>query len=64
MPRLAKGTITFIYNLDEDPLFEMVGDDWTDEQRLEYFTETMAEDVTQASYGDLTPFIEMEIVNA
>lgn len=64
MARIARGTITFIYNMDEDPLFDIVEEDWTDEKKIEYFTECMAEDIAQASFGDISPYIEMTIEEA
>lgn len=66
MPREVKGTITFLYNMDEDPYFEMFEEDASDEDKLNYFRETMAEDLVQMSYGSgsmLFDAIEMEIVN-
>jgi len=65
MPRIARGTITFEFNLDEDPYFEMFEEDASDEDKLDYFKETMAEDLVQMSYGSgsmLYDAIEMEIV--
>lgn len=63
---IARGSITFEFNLDEDPLFEMFGEDATLEEKLDYFRETMAQDLVQMSYqgDDLYNCIEMEIVNA
>jgi hypothetical protein len=66
MPRLAKASITFMFNLDEDPLFEMDQHEWSDEQRLDYFREMMAEDLITMSYGqgtDLINAIDVEIIN-
>lgn len=65
MPREVKGTITFLYNMDEDPYFEMFEEEATDEDKLNYFREAMVEDLVQMSYGDgsmLFEAIEMEIV--
>lgn len=65
MPREVKGTITFLYNMDEDPYFEMFEEEASDEDKLNYFREAMAEDLVQMSYGDgsmLFEAIEMEIV--
>ena len=64
MARLAKGTITFHYNMDEDPYFEMFGEESSDEEKIKYFRETMAEDIAQLSYDwpNLPDSIEMEIV--
>ena len=47
MARLAKGTITFYYNMDEDPYIEMFEEEASDEEKMQYFRETMAEDVVQ-----------------
>lgn len=66
MPREVRGTITFLYNMDEDPYFEMFEEEATDEEKLNYFRECMAEDLVQMSYGDgsmLFDAIEMEIEN-
>ena len=66
MTRVAKGTITFYYNMDEDPYFEMFEDgEMSDEEKIKYFRETMAEDLVQMSYDwpNLPDSIEMEIVN-
>ena len=64
MSRLAKGTITFYYNMDEEPYFEMFEEEASDEEKIKYFRETMAEDITQLSYDwpNLPDSIEMEIV--
>jgi hypothetical protein len=61
---IARGTITFEFNLDEDPLFEMFSEEATLEEKLDYFRETMAQDLVQMSYQgeDLYNCIEMEIV--
>lgn len=66
MPRLAKASVTFMFNLDEDPLFEMDQHEWSDEQRLDYFKEMMAEDLITMSYGsgaELINAIDVEIIN-
>lgn len=66
MPRLAKASVTFMFNLDEDPLFEMDQHEWSDEQRLTYFKEMMAEDLITMSYGsgaELINAIDVEIIN-
>ena len=60
MARLAKGTITFYYNMDEDPYFEMFGEEASDEEKIKYFRETMAEDIAQ--HVRLLDSIEMEVV--
>jgi hypothetical protein len=60
MARLAKGTITFYYNMDEDPYFELFEEEASDEEKIEYFRETMAEDIAQ--HVRLLDSIEMEIV--
>jgi hypothetical protein len=62
--RIAKGTITFKYNMDEDPYFEMFEEEASDEEKIKYFRETMAEDLVQMSYDwpNLPDVIEMEIV--
>ena len=64
MARIAKGTITFKYNMDEDPYFEMFEEEASDEEKIKYFRETMAEDLVQLSYDwpNLPDVIEMEIV--
>ena len=64
MARIAKGTITFKYNMDEDPYFEMFEEEASDEEKIKYFRETMAEDLVQMSYDwpNLPDVIEMEIV--
>jgi hypothetical protein len=64
MARMAKGTITFYYNMDEDPYIEMFEEEASDEEKMQYFRETMAEDVVQMSYDwpELPMAIEMEIV--
>tara|TARA_B110000503_G_scaffold62693_1_gene99233 strand:- start:637 stop:825 length:189 start_codon:yes stop_codon:yes gene_type:complete len=58
MSRLAKGTITFHYNMDEEPYLEMFEEGASDEEKIKYFRETMAEDLVQLSHD----WIEMEIV--
>jgi hypothetical protein len=64
MARIAKGTITFNYNMDEDPYFEMFEEEASDEEKIKYFRETMAEDLVQLSFDwpNLPDSIEMEIV--
>jgi hypothetical protein len=64
MARLAKGTITFYYNMDEEPYFEMFEEEASDEEKIKYFREAMAEDISQLSYDwpNLPDSIEMEIV--
>ena len=64
MSRLAKGTITFYYNMDEEPYFEMFEEEASDEEKIKYFREAMAEDISQLSYDwpNLPDSIEMEIV--
>ena len=64
MARIAKGTIIFNYNMDEDPYFEMFEEEASDEEKIKYFRETMAEDLVQLSYDwpNLPDSIEMEIV--
>jgi hypothetical protein len=67
MSRIAKASITFLFNLDEDPLFEMDKHEWSDEQKLTYFKEMMAEDLIVMCHGsgaELINAIEMEITNA
>lgn len=61
---IARGTITFEFNLEEDPIFEMFGEDMTIEDKINYFKETMAEDLIQMSYqgDDLYNCIKMEII--
>ena len=63
---IARGTITFEFNLDEDPIFEMFHNEATLEEKLDYFKETMAQDLVQMSYqgDDLYNCIEMEIIEA
>ena len=58
MARIAKGTITFKYNMDEEPYFEMFEEEASDEEKIKYFKEIMAEDLVQMS----SDWIEMEIV--
>jgi len=58
MARLAKGTVTFYYNMDEEPYFEMFEEEASDEEKIKYFREIMAEDLVQVSHD----WIEMEIV--
>ena len=58
MARIAKGTITFKYNMDEDPYFEMFEEEASDEEKIKYFREIMLEDLVQIS----PDWIEMEIV--
>lgn len=60
MARLAKGTITFYYNMDEDPYFELFEEEASDEEKIAYFRETMAEDIAQ--HVRLLDSIEMEVV--
>ena len=64
MARMAKGTITFYYNMDEDQYIEMFEEEASDEEKMQYFRETMAEDIAQLSYDwpNLPDSIEMEIV--
>ena len=66
MPRIAKTTITFEFNMDEDPLFEMDEHEWSDEQKLTYFKEMMAEDLVTMSFGQGTELfnaIDVEVIN-
>ena len=64
LSRTVKATITFLYNMDEDPYFEMFEEDASDQDKLDYFRECMAEDLVQMSYGSgsmLFDAIETEI---
>lgn len=66
MPRIARASVVFEFLLDEDPLFEMDQHEWSDEQRLTYFKEMMAEDLITMSYGsgaELINAIDVEIVS-
>jgi hypothetical protein len=50
--------------MDEEPYFEMFEEEASDEEKIKYFRETMAEDIAQLSYDwpNLPDSIEMEIV--
>jgi hypothetical protein len=64
---ILKGTITFEFNADQDPIFEMFSEDHTLEEKIDYFREVMAEDLGQMSLYDneaLLNCIEMEVVEA
>lgn len=66
MPRIARASVVFEFQLDEDPLFEMDEHEWSDEQRLDYFKNLMAEDLINMSYGsgaELINAIDVEILN-
>ena len=52
--------------MDEDPYFEMFGEEATEEDMLNYARETMAEDLVQMSYGsgaELFNCIDAEVIN-
>jgi predicted sugar kinase len=61
MNKIAKGTIVFTYNLNEDP-FPEKHEGLTHEEIIKSLIEEMVEDVISMSYSDLGPAIEMEIV--
>lgn len=61
MSRIAKGTIVFTYNLNEDP-FPEKHEGLTREEIVKSLVEEMVEDIISMSYSDLGPAIEMEIV--
>jgi hypothetical protein len=60
--KIARGVITFEYNFDEDPHMELYGTEMTDEEKLEYFLNTMVDDVIDLRYSDIKPAIEMTLV--
>lgn len=62
MPRIARGTIVFEYNLDEDPHMELHGEAMTEAEKLDYFLDTMADDIIDMRYSDIKPAIEMTVV--
>jgi hypothetical protein len=63
MSRIIRTSITFDYYPDEDPLLEMMGEDATDEDLMQYARETMAEDISQVSYADVINAIDVEFIN-
>jgi hypothetical protein len=60
--RIARGEIVFEYYLDEDPHMELHGEELTVEEKLEYFLNTMVDDIIDLRYSDIKPAIEMSIV--
>jgi|SaaInlV_120m_DNA_3_1039746.scaffolds.fasta_scaffold11645_3 hypothetical protein len=60
--RIARGVITFEYNFDEDPHMELYGEEMSDEEKLEYFLNTMVDDVIDLRHSDIKPAIEMSLV--
>ena len=66
MSKVIRTSIVFELNLDQDPLIEMLDEDMTDEELLEYARKTMMEDLIQMSYDsgvDLMNAIEAEVIN-
>ena len=66
MSKIIRTSITFEFDVDQDPYLEMFGEDATVEELMDYARETMAEDLIQMSYGsgaDLINAIEVEIIN-
>ncbi|MDA8874745.1 hypothetical protein N9H78_03635 [Winogradskyella sp.] len=66
MSKVIRTSIVFELNLDQDPLIEMLDEDMTDEELLEYARKTMTEDLIQMSYdsgADLMNAIEAEVIN-
>ena len=62
--RIARGEIVFEYNLDEDPYMELHGEKMSNEEKLEYFLNTMVDDIIDLRYSDIKPAIEMSIVES
>lgn len=65
MTQVIRASITFEYNLDEDPYMEMFGEESTLEEKMQYVRETMAEDIRQMGYEYpmLEDSIDMEVVD-
>ena len=66
MSKVIRASIVFEFNMDEDPYFEMFGEEATEEDMLNYARETMAEDLVQMSYGsgaELINCIDAEVIN-
>jgi hypothetical protein len=57
MARIARGTLSFEYNLDEEHYDKFDGMD--QEEMTKALVEEMVEDVISQSYSDLGPCIEM-----
>lgn len=60
--KIARGVITFEYNFDEDPHMELHGEKMSDAEKLEYFLNTMVDDVIDMRNSDIKPAIEMSVV--
>lgn len=60
--KIARGVIVFEYNFDEDPYMELHGEKMSDEEKLEYFLNTMVDDIIDLRYSDIKPAIEMSII--
>lgn len=65
MSRIARGTMTYTYEFDNDNMFmQQLGimGEGDDEAIRRYFVAQMVEDIIHNAYGDLAPCIEMEII--
>lgn len=63
MNRIARGTMTYSYEFDNDSMFmQQLGKYPDDEGIKRYFIAQMVDDIINNSYSDLAPCIEMEIV--
>lgn len=65
MARMARGTITYEYEITSDIMqgeFEQEYPNGTEKDLIRFFTERMVDDIINNAYSDLAPCIEMEIV--
>ena len=58
--RIARGIIAFEYIVEDDPYAEGLEGD----ELVNYFTDTMLDDVIDLRFSDIRPAIEMEILEA
>jgi hypothetical protein len=60
--RVAVGTISFEYDIDDDDKYEHF-DTMTDEQIVKALTEEMVDDIISQSFSDLGPCVEIKFVD-
>jgi hypothetical protein len=58
--KIARGVIAFEYIVEDDPYAEGL----EGEELVNYFTDTMVDDVIDMKFRDIKPAIEMEIIEA
>lgn len=63
MARIAKGVIEFEYIIEDYEENVQGVSEMSDKELLDYFKENMVDDIIDMRYSDISPCIEMEIVN-